>query len=103
MRANTGPAAAEPPGRTLTRGHPLGIWKAAVPPRRMSGEFDDFDPIGIEAGTRIIADCSLNWIDPDDGRRYCFSSGTSLEVFLEDPWRHLAAASARWRRMQRRR
>ena len=58
-----------------------GIWKAAVPPSPMTGEFDSFDPIGVAAGARIKADCSLNWINPDDGKLYCFSSGTSLEVF----------------------
>jgi hypothetical protein len=38
---------------------PGGIWKAAVPPTQMKGEFDNFDPIGIAAGARIKADCSL--------------------------------------------
>jgi hypothetical protein len=82
---------------------PGGIWKAAVPKRAMHGEFDNYDPLGVAAGARIRADCSLNWIDPDDGKRYCFSSGTSLEVFIETPheniqrarraWRHLTAAA----------
>jgi hypothetical protein len=36
----------------------------------MKGEFDNFDPIGIVAGARIKADCSINWIDPDDGGQY---------------------------------
>src|SRR5713226_9209493 len=62
-----------------------GIWKAAVPPKPMNGEFDGLDPLGVAAGARIKADCSLNWIDPDDGKRYCFSSGTSLEFFLDEP------------------
>lgn len=103
MAAPVGAAAPErgagAPGRALTRGHPQGIWKAAVPPKPMRGEFDDFDPIGIEAGARIKADCSLNWTDPDDRRLYCFSSGTSLEIFLEEPQQHLADAWAAWRRM----
>jgi hypothetical protein len=74
-----------------------GIWKAAVPPKPMRGEFDSFDPIGVAAGARIKADCSLNWIDPDDGKRYCFSSGTSLEIFLDRPRANLDRARAKWR------
>ena len=52
-------------GQTATAGWngapPGGIWKAAVPPTQMKGEFDNFDPIGIAAGARIKADCSINW------------------------------------------
>jgi hypothetical protein len=62
----------------------------------MRGEFDNFDPIGIAAGARIKADCSINWIDPDGGARYCFSSGTSLEFFLDDPQTSIARARAGW-------
>ncbi len=76
-----------------------GIWKAAVPPKPMRGEFDSLDPIGLAAGARIKADCSLNWIDPDDGRRYCFSSGTSLEFFLDGPRANIERARQRWRRL----
>jgi hypothetical protein len=80
-------------------GRSSGIWKAVVPPTPMEGEFDGFDPLGVEAGARIKADCSLNWINPDDGKRYCFSSGTSLEFFLDQPQAHLERARAGWRRM----
>jgi len=76
-----------------------GIWKAAVPPNPMMGEFDNFDPLGVAAGERIKTDCSLNWIDPDDGKRYCFSSGTSLEFFLYEPQGVLQRARASWRQM----
>jgi hypothetical protein len=75
-----------------------GIWKAAVPPQPMKGEFDNFDPIGIAAGARIKADCSLNWVNPDDNRLYCFSSGTSLEIFLDKPHANLERARAEWRK-----
>lgn len=77
-----------------------GIWKAAVPPQPMKGEFDSLDPLGVAAGARIKADCSLNWIDPDDGKLYCFSSGTSLEYFLDRPQANLARARAGWRKMR---
>jgi hypothetical protein len=76
-----------------------GIWKAAVPPKPMRGEFDSLDPLGVAAGARIKADCSLNWVDPDDGKLYCFASGTSLEFFLEQPQAHLERARAGWRKM----
>lgn len=79
--------------------HRDGIWKAAVPAGAMRGEFDSLDPIGLAAGARIKADCSLNWVNPDDGARYCFSSGTSLELFLDAPQTNIARARAGWRRM----
>ncbi len=58
-----------------------------------------FDPIGVAAGKRIKADCSLNWIDPDDGRRYCFSSGTSLEFFLDEPHARIERARQGWQKL----
>ncbi|MBS0380577.1 MAG: hypothetical protein JSS29_19015 [Proteobacteria bacterium] len=74
-----------------------GIWKAAIPPAgSMRGEFDSNDPIGVMAGARIWADCSINWTDPDDRRLYCFSSATSLVYFLESPQAYLRRARARW-------
>jgi hypothetical protein len=76
--------------------HAEGIWKAVVPPTMMKSEFDGFDPIGLAAGARIKADCSINWINPDDGSRYCFSSGTSLEFFLVSPNANIASARAAW-------
>jgi hypothetical protein len=76
-----------------------GIWKAVVPPTAMKSEFDGFDPIGIAAGARIATDCSLNWVNPDDGARYCFSSGTSLEFFLDEPHASIARARAAWRKL----
>jgi hypothetical protein len=76
-----------------------GIWKAAVPPKPMRGEFDSLDPIGVAAGARIKADCSLNWVNPDDGKLYCFSSGTSLEYFLDKPQATLERARISWQSM----
>jgi hypothetical protein len=92
MAAATGGYA---PAQTATAGR-LGIWKAAVPPKPMKGEFDNLDPLGVAAHARIKADCSLNWINPDDGKRYCFSSGTSLEYFLDSPQANLQRARAAW-------
>jgi hypothetical protein len=95
------PASAADPGSTVTAGaRDEGIWKAVVPPTAMKSEFDGFDPIGIAAGARIKTDCSLNWVNPDDGTRYCFSSGTSLEFFLDKPHASIARARAAWRKLQ---
>jgi hypothetical protein len=90
---------AQPPTAGSGDGRSSGVWKAAVPPKPMKGEFDSFDPLGVETGARIKADCSLNWINPDDGKLYCFSSGTSLEFFLDQPQTHLERARAGWRKM----
>ena len=68
----------------------------------MKGEFDNLDPLGVAAGARIKADCSLNWINPDDGKLYCFSSGTSLEFFLDKPQTNLERARRSWRSLSAR-
>jgi len=74
-----------------------GIWKAVSPASgSMRGEFDNNDPIGLAVGKRIEADCSLNWVDPDFGKRYCFSSATSLVYFLNSPRAYLARARKNW-------
>jgi len=79
-----------------------GIWKAAIPPAgSMHGEFDSNDPIGVMAGARIWADCSINWVDPDDRRLYCFSSATSLVFFLDAPQDYLRRARKQWRHLGR--
>jgi len=77
-----------------------GIWKAVVPPNPMTGEFDGLDPIGVAAGARIKADCSLNWISPDDGKRYCFASGTSLQYFLDRPMGNIERARHGWQKLR---
>jgi len=79
--------------------HEEGIWKAVVPLKPMPGEFGNLDPIGVAVGARIVADCSINWINPDDGARYCFSSGTSLEYFLDRPHFNIERARTGWRKM----
>lgn len=77
-----------------------GIWKAVVPPPgSMHGEFDSNDPLGVAAGVRIAADCSINWVDPDEGRLYCFSSATSLVFFLESPRDYLRRARSQWQHL----
>jgi hypothetical protein len=99
LAASSTAALAQPSGVDgVPRG---GIWKALVPPTAMKGEFDSLDPIGLAAGARIKADCSINWVNPDDGTRYCFSSGTSLEFFLDDPHASIERARAGWQRLER--
>lgn len=73
-----------------------GIWKSAVPPQSMKGEFDNYDPIGLAAGVKIKTDCSLNWIDPDDHKLYCFNSATAVEYFRQWPKANIRRARAFW-------
>src|SRR5580700_5495264 len=68
-----------------------GIWKAVVPPKTMHGEFGNEDPVGLAAGKHIKADCSLNWV-ADDGKLYCFTTGTSLLFFEESPSSYIRQA-----------
>jgi YHS domain-containing protein len=49
------------------------------------GEFDDSCAMGLASGQTIHTDCSVNWINPDDGKVYCFSSESSKAAFLKDP------------------
>lgn len=77
-----------------------GIWKSAVPPVGMKGEFGNHDPIGLAAGALIKTDCSLNWIDPDDHKLYCFNSATSVEYFRRWPKANVRRARANWEVMQ---
>ena len=84
-------------GANATAPDHAGIWKAAIPPRgTMHGEFESNDPIGLSAGVKIKADCSVNWVDPDSRMRYCFSTATSLIVFLDTPHAYLARAIKNW-------
>ena len=65
-------AAAQHGATAEDAGH-AGIWKAVIPPSgSMHGKFDNNDPLGLAAGAKIPAECSLNWKDPDFGNLYCF-------------------------------
>ena len=77
-----------------------GIWKSVVPPVKMKGGFQDHDPIGLVAGKLIPADCSINWIDPDTHKLYCFTSATSLVFFLDSPQEYLSKAEKNWRALK---
>lgn len=92
--------AADTPGpevRTAPARHEgIGIWKAAVPPAHMKAEFEGHDPLGLAAGTKIKADCSLNWIDPDTRKLYCFSSATSQSIFQDWPKANVERARKYW-------
>ena len=70
---------------------PVGIWKAVVPPTAMHGEFANEDPVGLAAGKHIKTDCSMNWVG-EDGKLYCFTTGTSLVFFEESPQAYIRAA-----------
>jgi hypothetical protein len=82
-----------------TRHEGTGIWKAAVPPSHMKGEFGGHDPVGLAAGAKIKADCSINWIDPDSGKLYCFSSATSQSYFQDWPAANIERASKSWQQL----
>jgi hypothetical protein len=62
----------------------------------MHGNFENRDPIGLKAGADIPTDCSINWRSPDSGELYCFSTGTSLLLFLEWPNANARMAEAAW-------
>jgi hypothetical protein len=95
IAAADGPA--EPEVRTAPARHAgPGIWKAAVPPVGMKAEFDGHDPLGLAAGAKIKADCSLNWLDPDTGKLYCFNSATSQSIFQDWPKRNIGRAIEAW-------
>jgi hypothetical protein len=77
-----------------------GVWKYLVPaPGTMVGEFQNNDPLGLAAGAEIKADYSLYWIDPADEKMYCFSSGTSLQTFLDAPQTYIAQARRAWEKL----
>lgn len=76
----------------------IGIWKAFVP-HGVKGEFDNYDPVGLMAGALIKADCSLNWRDPDNGKLYCFASGTSQVYFQDWPKTNTRKASEAYQRL----
>ncbi len=93
--------AAKDPGIAHAERGEKGIWKWVVPPVRMNGAFDNHDPIGLIAGKKIPADCSINWADPDTHRLFCFASATSLVYFLDAPKDNTAQAEKVWRQMKR--
>jgi hypothetical protein len=82
------------------QGREKGIWKWVVPPVKMKGAFDDNDPLGVIAGKKIPADCSINWTDPDTHKLYCFSSATSLVYFLYAPQTNIARAEKSWQQLK---
>jgi hypothetical protein len=75
----------------MDRSAPGGIWKYAVPPTALRGEFGNEDPVGLAAGKHIKTDCSMNWLG-EDGKLYCFTTGTSLVFFEEAPQSYIRAA-----------
>jgi len=98
----SGAAAGGLPGATASDPAHAGIWKAVVPPTgSMHGEFEGNDPIGLSAGVLVRADCSINWVDPDTRKLYCFSSATSLVFFQAAPHTYLDQARRYWRTLSR--
>jgi hypothetical protein len=69
-------------------------------PQGFKGEFDNYDPIGLIGGALIKADCSINWRD-QNGKIYCFASGTSLVYFQDLPKDNIRKASEAFERLTR--
>jgi hypothetical protein len=88
--------------RTKPNANEVGIWKSFVP-HGVKGEFDNYDPVGLMAGALIHADCSINWRDPDTGKLFCFSTGTSLNYFQDFPKANTKRASEGFDRLVRER
>lgn len=93
---------AEPNRRAQPGANDVGIWKSYAP-RGVHGEFNNYDPVGLMAGSLIHADCSINWRDPDTGKLYCFSSGTSFNYFQDWPKTYSRKAKEAYERLQKER
>lgn len=85
--------------RTQPNATDQGIWKSYAP-QGLRGEFDNYDPIGLIAGALIHTDCSINYTDPDDGKTYCFNSGTSLVYFENWPKTYARRAAEAFERIE---
>jgi hypothetical protein len=94
--------AAEPNRRAQPGANDVGIWKSYAP-HGIHGEFHNYDPVGLMAGSLIHADCSINWRDPDTGKLYCFASGTSFNYFQDWPKTYGRKAKEAFERMQKER
>jgi hypothetical protein len=82
-------------------GHSWGMWDIGRPhPLQGKGVFGDHDPIGVAAGKLIPTDCSVNWIDPDTHKIFCFGSQASLVYFLAAPKANEARAEKAWRALK---
>ena len=99
LAAVTALQAVEPSMRTKPDANEVGIWKSYVP-HGVRGEFDSYDPVGLMAGALIRADCSINWRDPDTGKLFCFSTGTSLNHFQDFPKANTKRAREGFERLQ---
>lgn len=92
--------AVEPHMRDRPNANDVGIWKSYAP-HGLKGELNNYDPIGLIAGALIHADCSINWVDPDNGKIYCFASGTSLNYFQDWPKTYSRRASEALEKMEK--
>jgi hypothetical protein len=71
----------------------VGIWKSYSPHKKLHGEFNNYDPVGLMAGALIQTDCSINYTDPDTRKTYCFNSATSQVYFSNWPKTYAAKAA----------
>jgi hypothetical protein len=85
--------AVEPNMRSQPHANESGLWKS-YSPRGLQGEFHNYDPVGLMAGSLIHTDCSINFTDPDTHKTYCFNSATSQLYFANWPKTYAAKAAA---------
>jgi serine/threonine protein phosphatase PrpC len=71
-----------------------GIWKSTPVPKNPDAQFDKQDPFGLAIGKHIHTHCSIYWVDPGNGKLYCFNSGTSRAYFIEKPQYYIKKAKA---------
>jgi hypothetical protein len=65
-------------------------------------EFDGSCAWGLaEYGAIVPTDCSVNWIDPNTHKTYCFSSEKSKKLFLENPDQNEQRAAEKGRKLQK--
>ncbi len=47
-------------------------------------EFDGLCATGLAIGSKIKTSCSVDWTNPADGKRYCFSNADAKDIFLQN-------------------
>lgn len=67
----------------------------------LAAEFTDHCANGLANYEMLVpTDCSVNWVDENTGKTYCFSSEHSMEEFLEDTETNLARAAANFAKLK---
>ena len=67
-------------------------WKLAVvsaftllaPVAAHAEEFNGYDAMSLSQGKRVATDCSINWKNPKDGKKYCFANARNQFMFKQN-------------------